>query len=208
MRSVFLFCTVLVGCQCFVPVDEFPDATIRDGGLRDAGSNPFADAGVACASAAQCVNPPQDVFACQSTQLVGSCLNHRCVYECSGAPYNSPRTCVSEQEPCFQCATGRVCANCNVSQSLTWTVGIPTGTCPAFITAGAVWKLIPFSGRCGIAIMFDGGVVGTWLSLDGATNVLSFESAGLSCLGSDLIMNTPNITVSCPGCYFGIIGKN
>jgi hypothetical protein len=209
MRCFALCFVFLAGCQCFVPVDEFPnDASIRDGGIRDSGSNTASDAGVACRAAADCVNPPIDLSACQSKPLVGSCLNQRCVYECSGAPFNSPRTCVSEQEPCFQCATGRVCADCAMSQNFTWTLGTPTGNCPSFMTAGAVWKLVPFSGRCGSAIVVDGGVVGTWLFLNGATSVLSFESAGVSCLASDSFTNLPRMVVSCPGCFVGITGQN
>jgi hypothetical protein len=194
MRVIGL-CLLLSGCQCFVPVEEARDAGPVDGGSRpspDAGLS--QDAGAECRQASDCT-PPAMIPFCQGQ--AAACVDGRCLVECTG----SGRTCTSAQEPCYACTPGgQQCGNCGLTPSCSMTV---TGAgCPAPFTSGARVQVVPFSGRCGGALVLDGGFVGTWFSIDGATSFHTIPALGGTCLGSDLFTGVPRTFISCPACSF------
>jgi hypothetical protein len=207
-----------MSCQCFVPVDEFPardaglsvpkkdaglvDSSVPDSGIEffadagfDAGARDsgIADAGFECVTSGQCPTTPTPYC----TNTFASCLDGRCVQGCAES-----LTCTKDQEPCFQCAVGRRCADCGRLRGCQMEVSGNLGSCSGILSRGNQMVVQPFSGRCGGALLFDGGIVGTWVSFDQATSVITFPSLGLTCLGSDLFTGLPRTFVSCPGCSF------
>jgi hypothetical protein len=217
MRQLsFILCCTTLACQCLQPVDERPDAGPRDAGVaRDAGTTdagtPDAgldaglfdagvrpDAGVECVSASDCTSPVRTLPFCSGGPVM-SCVNSRCLVECAGL---GGRTCRPTSDRCFDCDAGMQCASC-AAPACTFRVRLLEGTCPAPFLGDSQHTVQPFSGRCGGALLFDGGLTGLWLGrFDPGSTRLDIPELGGLCVGNNLVTGVPRTLVSCPSCTF------
>lgn len=212
-QFIFLLCCTTLACQCLQPVDERPDAGPRDAGSSvDAGTGPIdggatdagldagvrPDAGIECVTAADCTPRVRALPFCSGGPVM-SCVDSRCLVECAGP---GSRTCRVTSDRCLDCDAGVQCASC-AAPACTFTVQIVEGTCAAPFLADSRHTVQPFSGRCGGALVFDGGVSGVWLGqfAPGSTR-LDIPELGGTCLGNDLATGVPRTLVSCPSCTF------
>ncbi len=215
-QLIFILCCTTLACQCLQPVDERPDAGPRDvgvardagttdagtpdagldAGLFDAGVRP--DAGVECVSTSDCTSPVRTLPFCSGGPVM-SCVNSRCLVECAGP---GGRTCRPTSDRCFDCDAGMQCASC-AAPACTFRVRLLEGTCPAPFLGDSQHTVQPFSGRCGGALLFDGGLTGLWLGrFDPGSTRLDIPELGGLCVGNDLVTGVPRTLVSCPSCTF------
>ncbi len=195
---VLLLSVVLAGCQCLEPVDErldagASDAAVGDAGVRDAG---VPDAGVECRRASDC--PASAVLVPFCTTLAPSCLSGRCVVECGTVG----RSCSPGAADCYDCAEkGTACGTCSATPTCTFEVDRVSGVCSPPFNDTATLSVVPVPSRCNGALVSDGGVVGTWLSFDRQTSVVTVGA--LSCLATNLSTGARRTFISCPGgCSF------
>jgi hypothetical protein len=216
-RLSLLALTTLSACQCLQPVDDRADAGLRDAGSSDAGQDaggPQVDAGardggavdagddggIGCITAADCRAPRPVQQFCGG--LASACVNNQCLLECP-VPDAGQRTCQSDTPECLRCdGATRQCSRCNANVC-TFTVDPVRGSCPAPFDDFQPFVVQPFSGRCGGAIVRDGGVDGVWVgALDLGRTLLDIPALGGTCLGSPLFTQIPRTLISCPACTF------
>lgn len=214
----------IASCQCLEPVDE------RDGGPTSGGSSGGSTAGgvsggtsgggaggqaggaaggsgydggdPACTTAANCPAGPNLRFCTDSRPV---CVNGRCLYECGAA--DGGQTCQTTTPECLTCSGTAACAQCR-SIACTFRVEDALGpACPPFGNLEE-FSVQPFSGRCGAAIVRDGGVFGVWVgAVNGAgRSLIQIPSLGGACLGSNLYTGAPRTAISCPTCTFVVMG--
>ncbi|MCA2979399.1 MAG: hypothetical protein INH41_30775 [Myxococcaceae bacterium] len=204
-RLVLSLLVVASGCQCLAIVDEVPDP----GAPRDAGADAGADGGravgAACKAVSECVVPDGGLQFCD--RLLAACVNGQCLLECGAGGDAGLGVCASSSSECLTCeGRGRSCGDCNPRRCV-FSAQPVRGACPAPLDDFEDFVVEPFSGRCGGALVRDGGVAGVWVgALTGDRSLLDIPALGGTCVGSNLFTGVPRTLVSCPSCTFVATG--
>ncbi len=221
MKLRWLLLTLVAGCQCLEPVDEFPgefpdDAgpvLIEDGGLTQGDGGASADAGVP-----ECLSPTDCEGAFTPMRWCGlfgdggvewSCVNRRCVAQCAG---EGGQTCEqSAPEQCLRCPPTATCipADCGGGRNQRWRVEeLSCRDGGVTLAEGDVLFERPGNG-CGIPFsrQRDGGAVFATLYLQSARSMSADTPAlGGLCLVNDLPTGAQRMAFDCPACQMVLMG--
>lgn len=216
MRTPLIVMSLLGGCQCLQPVEEFDagspraDAGAVDAGPHDAG-RPNPDAGEECLTAADCQGTPWARQWCFFSADAGfSCLARRCVSEC---PLTS-RTCIVNQATeCMECSTGRplciedLCPTAALSARITYVECRPDAGRPP-IAVDDQLSFVPVRGAsCLMSVSSAAAGLGQVVRAAGRAEQYWFiRPLGGYCLGTQLPTGATRSSVACPLCSFTVEG--
>ena len=211
-RTLLALLTALSGCQCFVPVEEHPDAGLTDAGPSDAGTR---DPGPECTRPADCAGSPAAVGWC-TTFLSGSadggfsCVEGKCVVQCAAV---AGQTCTQDRGvECLRCPPTASCIppSCGGGFEFTYTVTqlACRGASAPLRLGDRVREGKSLDGGCGLPLYLTsttGEVLLGELYLQSARGLSArIDLLGGTCLATDVPTGAPRLLLDCPVCQVGL----
>lgn len=207
--------SVIAACQCFVPVDERPDAGRVDAGSVDAGlinrdAGFVPDGGFECLTAADCTGTPWARRWCFGIDAGFTCVVNRCVSQCEG---ESGRTCTPDAGgDCLECSgTPALCA-ADTCPTDAFSGTISSVECRPGVMAplalGDALSFVPIRGAsCEMSVSGPARGLGQVVRDRFAANHFWFiRELGGTCVGAALPTGAIRSSVACPLCSFTVEG--
>lgn len=223
MRAVVVAVLLsVVGCQCFVPVDEAPFSAFEDAGVRDAGVDAgVRDAGhdagmqpVQCTTVADCAGTPRVTSWCArfspAFDAGFSCIEGQCVAQCGD---QAGQVCTQDVGvECLRCPPTTTCLppSCAAAFDITFRVeDIACNGAPPLVV-GDKLREGKRDGGCGSPwsyVQADGGeeYLGDvyYQSTRGFTSA-RIELLGGVCLISEMPTGAIRLLLDCPRCQVAL----